>query len=127
MLQQLILHYIEIIFPHHLPSLFLQNQSSSHVALISPPSYDTSSSSATSDDFRVGAAPLRHRIFSLGYVIEEPDVPGRLDVALLKARGIRPGPAYGQIKNGQDVVCPDGTVLHAADALGPKRKGEGNT
>ena len=57
-------------------------------------------------------------------MIEEPNVAGRLDVALLKARGIRPGPLYGQIKNGQDVVCPDGTLLKAVDAMGPERKGE---
>ena len=69
------------------------------------------------------AAPLKHRVTCFGYVIQEQQLPGKLDPDLLKLRGIPPGPLYGRIKNGETVTAPDGSLVMPADVLGPPRPG----
>eukprot|EP00795_Rhopilema_esculentum_P003068 gene3069-1353_t len=76
-----------------------------------------------SGNFSVEAFPLVHAIFSVGYVITEDDLPGKLDPALLKSKGVAPGPIYGKIKKGESVTLEDGTVLEPSSLLGPPRKG----
>ena len=71
----------------------------------------------------VFAAPLKHRVTCFGYVIQEQQLPGKLDPDLLKLRGIPPGPLYGKIKNGETVTAPDGSLVMPADVLGPPRPG----
>lgn len=71
----------------------------------------------------VFAAPLKHRVTCFGYVIQEQQLPGKLDPDLLKLRGIPPGPLYGKIKNGETVTAPDGSLVIPADVLGPPRPG----
>jgi len=71
----------------------------------------------------VFAAPLKHRVTCFGYVIQEQQLPGKLDPDLLKLRGISPGPLYGKIKNGETVTAPDGSLVMPADVLGPPRPG----
>lgn len=67
----------------------------------------------------VSAAILKHRIICFGYVIEEDDSPGKLDAALLKLKGVPPGPLYAKLKSGESVVTEDGRVIEAEDVLGP--------
>jgi ribonuclease Z len=58
--------------------------------------------------------------------MEEDPVPGQVNAKLLLERhGIKPGPIFGKIKNGQDVTLEDDnkTVIRAADFLGPALKG----
>ena len=71
----------------------------------------------------VFAASLKHRVTCFGYVIQEQQLPGKLDPVLLKQRGIPPGPLYGKIKNGETVTAPDGSLVMPADVLGPPRPG----
>jgi len=67
----------------------------------------------------VEARKLEHRIDSYGYRIREKDRPGRLLAGKLKELGIPPGPVYGTIKRGEDVVLPDGTVLRSREFTTP--------
>lgn len=71
----------------------------------------------------VFAAPLKHRVTCFGYVIQEQELPGKLDPNLLKMKGIPPGPCYGKIKNGETITAPDGSLVMPNDVLGPPRPG----
>jgi ribonuclease Z len=59
-------------------------------------------------DFSVVAAPLEHRVPSLGYCIIEDDRPGRFDPEKALALGIPPGPRYAELQKACDprVVGP---------------------
>lgn len=73
--------------------------------------------------FLVTCASISHRIFCVGYCIQEKDQPGRLDAEALQRMGIPPGPLYGKIKQGQSVTLENGQVIHPADVVGPPKKG----
>ncbi|GIP53651.1 ribonuclease Z [Paenibacillus vini] len=73
--------------------------------------------------FRVESAKLDHRISSYGYRVIEKDLPGKLDIELLKSHGITPGPLYGKLKRGESIVAPDGTTLTPSEVLGGPKKG----
>ncbi|CAI6032687.1 ribonuclease Z [Cohnella sp. JJ-181] len=73
--------------------------------------------------FKIEAGELIHRVRSFGYRIEEHPRPGPLNLAYLAERGAAPGPMYGKLKRGEDIVLPDGTVIRAADAVGPRADG----
>lgn len=66
---------------------------------------------------------LDHTVESFGYRISEHDSPGTLDAQALQQVGLPPGPLYGQLKRGESVRRPDGSVLHAADFVGPPLPG----
>lgn len=73
----------------------------------------------------IRAARLSHRVPSLGYVITEPDAPGALDVVAATALGVPRGPLLAQLKAGQPVTTPNGTVVQPAQVVGlpmPGRK-----
>ena len=68
------------------------------------------------------AAPLTHRIFSLGYALTEESKPGTLDVAAAARLGIPKGPLLAQLKSGKSVtvVGTDGPVtVHPAQVVAP--------
>jgi ribonuclease Z len=73
---------------------------------------------------RVLARPLNHRIFTLGYRIEEKTRPGRFDLERARALGIPAGPLYGRLQSGESVQVDDGRIIHPADVLGPPRPGK---
>ncbi|MFC3800649.1 ribonuclease Z [Cohnella sp. GCM10012308] len=73
--------------------------------------------------FRIEAGELVHRVRSFGYRIEEHPRSGQLDLAYLASRGVPPGPQYGKLKRGEDIVLPDGSVIRAAEAVGPHVNG----
>lgn len=60
------------------------------------------------DGFTVTAAPLEHRVPSLGYCIVEDDRPGKFDPEKARALGIEPGPIYAELVRTNDprVVGP---------------------
>lgn len=75
------------------------------------------------DQFIVEARMLEHGIPSYGFRIVEKDRPGTLLVDKLQEAGIKPGPIYKKIKEGESVTLEDGTTLAADEFVGPKQKG----
>ena len=69
------------------------------------------------------AAPLKHRTMCFGYVVQEKQIPGKLDPSLLKQKGIPPGPLYSKIKNGESIIAPDGSQITPNEVMGPPRPG----
>ena len=72
----------------------------------------------------VVARPLDHRLFALGYRLEERTRPGHFDLERARALGIPAGPLYGRLQSGHDVELDDGRVIHPGDVLGPPRPGK---
>ncbi|MGB7925259.1 MAG: ribonuclease Z [Pyrinomonadaceae bacterium] len=75
------------------------------------------------DEFTVTAQPLKHRIQTFGYRVEERDRPGEFDVAKAVATGIAPGPLYGRLKRGERVRLEDGRELDGREFCGPTISG----
>lgn len=75
------------------------------------------------EQFIVETRCLEHGIPSYGYRIIEKDRPGTLLADKLAQAGIKPGPIYKKIKNGENVALEDGKVIEASEFLGPTQKG----
>ena len=71
----------------------------------------------------VSAAILKHRVICFGYVMQETEKPGSLNVNLLKSKGISPGPLYAKIKRGESIYAEDGSEIKPEDVLGPPYPG----
>ena len=83
---------------------------------------DDLAGTAVLPDLAVDAIALSHRMPSWAYRFTERMVERKLDAARLRAAGIAPGPAWGELQQGSDVVLDDGRVLRAADWLLAPRK-----
>ena len=69
--------------------------------------------------------PLKHRIPCFGYVIQESDKPGKLDVEKAKSLGVKPGPDLGLLKSGKSVIAVGtGQEIKPEDVLGEPIKGK---
>lgn len=75
------------------------------------------------DQFTVEARLLEHGIPSFGYRVVEKDRPGTLLADKLAAAGVKPGPDYKKIKNGEKVNLLDGRVIDPEEFVGPAQKG----
>lgn len=73
---------------------------------------------------RVATRSLDHRIFALGYRLEEKTKPGRFDLDAARALGIPPGPLYGQLQSGRAITLADGRTIDPSQVLGPPRPGK---
>jgi ribonuclease Z len=74
-------------------------------------------------DFTVSCLPLRHRLQSFGYRVQERDRAGRFDVERATELGIPPGPLYGRLKRGETVTLPDGRAFDGRTLCGPDIRG----
>jgi ribonuclease Z len=74
--------------------------------------------------YTVVTRPLDHRIFALGYRVEEKMKPGRFDLEKARELGIPVGPLYGQLQSGREITLADGRVIHPSQVLGPPRRGK---
>lgn len=63
---------------------------------------------------RIERHRLSHRAASVGFRFAVETVRWKLDQAALAARGVPPGPRWGQLQAGRDVILDDGSVLEAA-------------
>jgi ribonuclease Z len=70
------------------------------------------------DDYSVAAFGVEHRVAAYGYALWEEARPGRFDAELAERLGVRPGPDFGRLQDGETVdgVAPD-------QVLGPPRPG----
>jgi ribonuclease Z len=75
------------------------------------------------DQMLVETLRLDHGIPSYGFRISEKDRPGTLLADKLAQEGIKPGPIYRKIKNGEQVVLEDGRIINPLDFLGPVQPG----
>jgi ribonuclease Z len=75
------------------------------------------------EQFIVKAQLLEHGIPSYGYRIIEKDRPGTLLADKLVEAGVKPGPLFRKIKEGESVTLEDGRVIAPAEFLGPDQKG----
>jgi ribonuclease Z len=75
------------------------------------------------EQFTVESKLLEHGIPSYGFRIIEKDRPGTLLVDKLMEKGIRPGPIFRKIKNGETVILENGESISGNEFLGPPQKG----
>ncbi|WP_421379428.1 ribonuclease Z [Bacillus salacetis] len=75
------------------------------------------------EQFSVEARMLDHALPCYGYRIVEKDKPGVLQADKLKELGIKPGPIFKKLKEGETVTLDDGRVVDGQDFLGPPIKG----
>jgi ribonuclease Z len=74
--------------------------------------------------YTVSALPLDHRIFTLGYRIEERPRPGRFNLERALEIGVPEGPLFGRLQAGHDITLADGRIIQPSDVLGPARIGK---
>lgn len=58
---------------------------------------------------------LSHRVPSVGFRFSIEKSKWKLDTEALRARGVAPGPGWGELQAGRDVILDDGAVLSATD------------
>jgi ribonuclease Z len=75
-------------------------------------------------NMNITAYPLKHKVASLGYLLEEPEKKGKLDAVKAKSLGITNPRDLGQLSAGRDVTLPDGTTVKSSDVIGETRKGK---
>lgn len=77
-------------------------------------------------EYSVKAVPIKHRIPCFGFVVQEADKPGKLDVAKARLLGVQSGPDMGKLKNGASVIAVGtGQIIEPEDVVGepiPGRK-----
>lgn len=74
--------------------------------------------------YTVSAWPLNHPVECYGYRIEEHDKPGALNAAALMADGVKPGPMFQRLKQGETITLDDGRVVNGQDYLSAPQPGK---
>ena len=74
-------------------------------------------------DLEVKTAPLKHRIPSFAYRVNQKTRPGRFNIEKAKSKNIPPGPLYAALQRGEEVKLDDGRVFSGKDFCGPPRPG----
>lgn len=74
--------------------------------------------------YTVSAWPLNHPVECYGYRIEEHDKPGVLNAAALMADGVKPGPMFQRLKQGETITLEDGRVVNGQDYLSAPQPGK---
>ena len=78
-------------------------------------------------EYTVLAAALDHRVFALGYRVDEKPRPGRFNLERARELGIPEGPLFGRLQSGQPVQLEDGRTIQPSDVLGEPRLGKSVT
>lgn len=73
--------------------------------------------------YRIRCAPLDHRLFCLGFALEEAPRAGRFQLERARELGVPEGPLFGRLQRGEAVTLADGTIVRADAVLGPARPG----
>lgn len=75
------------------------------------------------DSFLIEAIELDHVMPSFAFKITEADKPGSLKVEELVKLGIKPGPIFQKLKNGDEVLLEDGRKINGQQYITDKKKG----
>jgi ribonuclease Z len=75
------------------------------------------------NEVKVTARPLEHRITAAGFRFEEKPRAGRLDVDRARGLGIIDPTDFGRLKRGLPVQAGSGQVVRSEDVVGPNRPG----
>lgn len=59
----------------------------------------------------------------MSYICRLHPRAGKLSLEKCLEKGVKPGPLLGQLKNGQDITLPDGTVVLSKDVCSPTTPG----
>jgi len=73
------------------------------------------------EDFSVTLLELSHRVPSYGFVFEERGIKRGIDAQMLQNKGVKPGPIWGLLQKGEDVVLDNGDILKSENCLLPPR------
>lgn len=71
----------------------------------------------------ISAFHTDHGVRSIGYRLAEEDRPGAFDVDAATALGVSPGPDFGVLQRGGEVVTPTGAVVRPDQVMGEARAG----
>lgn len=73
--------------------------------------------------FSVSAVPIKHTVFSLGYIIQEAQPRGKIDAEMLTNEfKIPPGPIYRELIDGKSIKAPDGRTITPEMVIGTPRR-----
>jgi len=75
-------------------------------------------------EYSVSALALDHRLFALGYRIDERPRPGRFNVEQARKLGVPEGPLWGRLQSGEDVRLGYDSVVRSSDVMGAERPGK---
>jgi ribonuclease Z len=75
-------------------------------------------------EYSVSALALDHRLFALGYRIDERPRAGRFNVEQARKLGVPEGPLWGRLQSGEDVRLVDNSVVRSSDVMGAARPGK---
>jgi ribonuclease Z len=75
------------------------------------------------DGLTVTTAWMDHTAPVLGYRLQEPEQPGRLDAGRARALGVAEGPAMGRLKAGEAVTTADGRRVAPEEVVGAPAPG----
>ncbi len=70
----------------------------------------------------IKAFSVKHTIEAYGYTFQEPQRPGKIDVAKALALGIKPGPLLAKLRRGEKVVV-GGRLVRPDDVVSPPMPG----
>jgi len=75
------------------------------------------------EGFRIRAFPLRHTKPCYGYTLEEDMRPGVFHPDLAESLGVKRGPLWSRLQDGECVKAEDGSEVRPEQVLGPSRSG----
>ena len=75
-------------------------------------------------DYTVTTRPLDHRLFALGYRLQEHPRPGRFNLERARELGVPAGPMFRRLQLGEAIQLGDGRIVESAEVLGPERAGK---
>jgi ribonuclease Z len=75
-------------------------------------------------EYSVSALGLDHRLFALGYRIDERPRPGRFNVEQARKLGVPEGPLWGRLQSGEDLRLVDNSIVRSSDVMGAARPGK---
>jgi ribonuclease Z len=74
-------------------------------------------------DYRIYAQQIHHSVYCLGYCLQEKDRCGRFHPEEAKKLGVKRGPKWRKLQEGEAVLSKDNKVVLPEEVLGEKRRG----